>query len=135
MDECYIGGSEEGKPGRSKGQKALVVIAVEIVRCIGRKLGSNVTQYDIEGPPERQKRSQLMVSPASASALDAYACPSSPMPAQKSCCPGSDQTSRMEPRPTLTDGRDNGLDTLGFSHIRTLQTQKEHNPTFCHITS
>jgi hypothetical protein len=34
VDDCYIGGPEEGKPGR------------------------HVTQYDIEAPPERQERSQ-----------------------------------------------------------------------------
>jgi hypothetical protein len=32
VDECYIGGAAESKPGRSKGQKALVVAGVEIVR-------------------------------------------------------------------------------------------------------
>ena len=61
VDECYIGGPEEEKPGRSKGKKSLVVVSVEIVRWIdtsGRKAGRHVTQYDIEGPPERQQRSQ-----------------------------------------------------------------------------
>ncbi len=61
VDECYIGGPEEEKPGRSKGKKSLVVVSVEIVRWIdtsGRKAGRHVTQYDIEGSPERQQRSQ-----------------------------------------------------------------------------
>jgi hypothetical protein len=31
VDEFYIGGEEEGKPGRSKGKKKLVVVALEIV--------------------------------------------------------------------------------------------------------
>ncbi len=53
VDECYIGGPEKEKPGRSKGKKSLVVVSVEIVRWIdtsGRKAGRHVTQYDIEGP-------------------------------------------------------------------------------------
>jgi len=32
IDEFYIGGPEEGKPGRSKGKKKLVVVALEIVK-------------------------------------------------------------------------------------------------------
>jgi hypothetical protein len=32
VDEFYIGGPEEGKPGRSKGNKKLVVVALEIVK-------------------------------------------------------------------------------------------------------
>lgn len=31
VDEFYIGGEEEGKPGRSKGDKKLVIVALEIV--------------------------------------------------------------------------------------------------------
>jgi transposase-like protein len=31
VDEFYIGGEEEGKPGRSKGDKKLVVLALEVV--------------------------------------------------------------------------------------------------------
>lgn len=31
VDEFYIGGEEEGKRGRSKGDKKLVVVALEIV--------------------------------------------------------------------------------------------------------
>ena len=31
IDEFYIGGEEEGKQGRSKGDKELVVVALEIV--------------------------------------------------------------------------------------------------------
>ena len=47
VDECYIGGPEEGKPGRSKGEKSLVVVAVEVVRWMdssGRKPGRHATQ-------------------------------------------------------------------------------------------
>ncbi len=37
IDEFYIGGQEEGKPGRSKGNKKLVIVALEIVKGgIGR---------------------------------------------------------------------------------------------------
>jgi hypothetical protein len=32
VDEFYIGGEEEGKPGRSKGDKMLVIVALEIVQ-------------------------------------------------------------------------------------------------------
>jgi len=32
VDEFYIGGPEEGKPGRSKGDKKLVIVAIEIVK-------------------------------------------------------------------------------------------------------
>jgi hypothetical protein len=32
VDEFYIGGPEEGKPGRSKGKKRLVIVALEIVK-------------------------------------------------------------------------------------------------------
>jgi len=32
VDEFYIGGPEEGKPGRSKGDKKLVIVALEIVK-------------------------------------------------------------------------------------------------------
>lgn len=31
VDECFIGGQEEGKRGRSKGKKKLVIVAVELV--------------------------------------------------------------------------------------------------------
>ena len=36
VDEFYIGGEEEGKRGRSKGKKKLVIVALEIVEEIGR---------------------------------------------------------------------------------------------------
>ena len=32
VDEFYIGGPEQGKPGRSKGNKKLVIVAIEIVK-------------------------------------------------------------------------------------------------------
>lgn len=40
VDECWIGGLEEGKRGRSKGDKKLVAIALEIVEAgVGRAYG------------------------------------------------------------------------------------------------
>ena len=63
VDECYIGGPEEGKSGRAKGEKSIVVVAVEVVRWMDssrRKPGRHATQYDIEGPPEVHNDRKLM---------------------------------------------------------------------------
>ena len=37
VDEFYIGGPEEGKPGRAAGKKRLVVLALEIIN--GKNMG------------------------------------------------------------------------------------------------
>lgn len=130
VDECYIGGSEEGKPGRSKGQKALVVIAVEIVRWIdtsGRKPGRHVTQYDIEGPPERQKRSQADRKPVLRKRAGRVRMSVVPDASAEILLPWI--VSNIEKGTKInTDGWQgyNGLNALGFRHIRTLQTHKEH---------
>lgn len=43
VDEFFIGGSEEGKRGRSKGDKTLVVLAVEIVEDgVGRAYAETI---------------------------------------------------------------------------------------------
>lgn len=40
VDECFIGGEEEGKRGRSRGKKKLVIVALEIVKGgVGRAYG------------------------------------------------------------------------------------------------
>ena len=39
VDEAYIGGEEEGRPGRGSEKKILVVCAVELVRWIDKKTG------------------------------------------------------------------------------------------------
>jgi len=130
VDECYIGGSEEGKPGRSKGQKAVVVIAVEIVRWIdtsGRKPGRHVTQYDIDGPPESQKRSQADDNPVLRKRAGRVRMSVVPDASAEILLPwivwNIEKGTKVH-----TDGWQgyNGLDALGFSHIRTLQTHKEH---------
>lgn len=39
IDEAYVGGEEEGRPGRGAVKKALVVCAVELVRWVAKKSG------------------------------------------------------------------------------------------------
>lgn len=130
VDECYIGGAEESKPGRSKGQKALVVAGVEIIRWTdtsGRKRSRHVTQHDTEGPPERQERSQAgndpvertragrarltVVSDASAETLLPWV-----------------ETNIEKGTTVYTDGWQgyNGLEAAGYNHILVLQTHKNH---------
>jgi transposase-like protein len=130
VDECYIGGPEEDKPGRSKGEKSLVAVSVEIVHWIdtsGRKSGRHVTQYDLEGPPERQGHFQAdaeaelrtragrvrmsVISDASGDTLLPWI------------------VSNIEKGTTIhTDGWSgyNGLEALSYTQIRTLQTHMGH---------
>ena len=56
VDESYVGGVDPGKSGREPGKKALVVLAVEIVRWFdtsGKKPGRHAVQNDADGPPEQ----------------------------------------------------------------------------------
>jgi len=59
VDESYVGGVESGKSGREPGKKALVIVAVEIVRWLdtsGKKPGRHAVHCDEEGPPEQHVR-------------------------------------------------------------------------------
>jgi transposase-like protein len=130
VDECYIGGPEEEKPGRSKGSKSLVAVSVEIVHWIdtsGRKPGRHVTQYDLEGPPERQRRSQADGEPALRKRAGRVRMSVIPDASGDTLLPWI--VSNIEKKTTIyTDGWNgyNGLEALGYCHIRTLQTHKGH---------
>ena len=121
VDEALVGGTEEGKPGRSKGKKALVVVAVEIVRWEDKKAAGHVEQRDVEGAPEtraegkgtiRQRAGRVRVTvipDASAETLLPWV------------------ESNVEPGSTVyTDGWSgyNGLEALGYQHLRVLQSHK-----------
>jgi len=130
VDECYIGGPEEEKPGRSKGEKSLVVVSVEIVHWIdtsGRKPGRHVTQYDIEGPPEHQKSSQADGEPVLRKRAGRVRMSVIPDASGDTLLPwiGSNIETGTK---IYTDGWSgyNGLEALGYNHIRTLQTSKGH---------
>jgi len=130
VDECYIGGPEEEKPGRSKGEKSLVVASVEIVHWIdtsGRKPGRHVSQYDIEGPPEHQKSSQADGESVLRKRAGRVRVSVIPDASGDTLLPwiGSNIETGTK---IYTDGWSgyNGLETLGYNHIRTLQTYKGH---------
>ena len=130
VDECYIGGPEEEKPGRSKGKKSLVVVSVEIVRWIdtsGRKAGRHVTQYDIEGPPERQQRSQADGEPVLRKRAGRVRMTVIPDASAETLLPWIGSNIEKGTK-IYTDGWKgyNGLQGGGYSHIRTLQTHKGH---------
>lgn len=75
-----------------------MVISVEIVRWIdtsGRKPGRHATQYDIEGPPEHQKRSLADGEPALRKRADRIRMVVIPdAPVQRLCCLGSNRAYR-----------------------------------------
>jgi hypothetical protein len=130
VDECYIGGPEEEKPGRSKGEKSLVVVSVEIVHWIdtsGRKPGRHVTQYDIEDPPEHQESSQADGEPVLRKRAGRVRMSVIPDASGDTLLPwiGSNIETGTK---IYTDGWSgyNGLEALGYNHIRTLQTYKGH---------
>jgi len=130
VDECYIGGPEEEKPGRSKGKKSLVVISVEIVRWLdtsGRKPGRHVTKYDIEGPPERQKRSQADGEPALRKRAGRVRMTVIPDASAETLLPWIESNTEKGAK-IYTGGWKgyNGLEARGYTHIRTLQTHKGH---------
>ncbi|MBL0714703.1 MAG: transposase, partial [Desulfosarcina sp.] len=128
MDECYIGGPEVEKPGRSKGKKSLVVVSVEIVRWIdtsGRKPGRHVTQYDIDGPPERQKRSQANGEPVPRKRAGRVRMAVIPDASAETLLPWVESSIEIGSK-IYTDGWKgyNGLKALGYSRVITLQTHK-----------
>ena len=131
VDECYIGGPEEEKPGRSKGKKSLVIVSVEIVRWIdtsGRKPGRHVTQYDIDGPPERQKRSQAGGVPVPSRRSGRVRMAVIPDASAETLLPWI--KSNIKTGTTIhTDVWKgyNGLEAhQGYRHIQTLQSHKGH---------
>jgi transposase-like protein len=130
VDECYIGGPAKGKPGRSKGEKALVVTAAEIVRWIdtsGRKPCRHVTQYDIEGPPERQERSNADGEPVLHKRAGRVRMSVVPDASAETLLPWI-QANIEKGAKVYTDGWQgyNDIEALGFSHIRTLQVHNGH---------
>lgn len=56
VDEAYVGGVERGKRGREPGRKALVAVAVEIIRWEDEKASGHVQQRDQEGAPETRAK-------------------------------------------------------------------------------
>jgi len=125
VDECYIGGPEEGKPGRAKGEKSLVVVAVEVVRWIdtsGRKPGRHATQYDTEGPPEYQERSQADGDPVPRKRAGRVRITVIPDASSETLLPWIESNIAKGTK-IYTDGWKgyNGLGTRGYYHICTLQ--------------
>jgi len=121
VDEAFVGGVEHGKAGREPGKKALVVVAIEIIRYKSKKSGGHIEQGDVEGPPERHAtegpverkragRVRMTVIPdASADVLLPWV------------------ESNVEPGSTVyTDGWSgySGLGLLGYDHRRVLQTHR-----------
>ena len=130
VDECYIGGPEEGKPGRAKGEKSLVVVAVEVVRWIdtsGRKPGRHATQYDTEGPPEYQERSQADGAPVPRKRAGRVRITVVP-DARSETLLSWIESNIAKGTKIYTDGWKgyNGLGTRGYNHIRTLQSHNGH---------
>lgn len=133
VDECYIGGPEEEKRGRSKGQKSLVVVSVEIVRWIDtsrRNTGRHVTQYDIEGPLERQNNSEpdvQDVDPVLRKRAGRVRMNVIPDASAEILLPWIESNTEKGTK-IYTDGWKgyNGLEERGYDHIRTLQTHNGH---------
>ena len=55
MDEQFIGGVEEGRPGRGAESKALVITAVEVVRWFDTPKGKRKSLVNLY-PPETVQR-------------------------------------------------------------------------------
>jgi transposase-like protein len=130
VDECYIGGPEEGKTGRSKGEKSLVVLAVEIVRWVdtsGRKPGRHVTQYDREGPPEHQQRSKADGDPVPRWRAGRVRMTVVPDASSETLLPWVESNIAKETK-IYTDGWKgyNGLGSCGYRHILTRQSHNGH---------
>ncbi len=130
VDECYIGGPEEGRTGRSKGEKSLVVVAVEIVRWVdtsGRKPGRHATQYDREGPPEHQERSQADGDPVPRWRAGRVRMTVVPDASSETLLPWIESNIANGTK-IYTDGWKgyNNLESRGYYHIRTLQSHNGH---------
>jgi transposase-like protein len=131
VDECYIGGSEEGKSGRAKGEKSIVVVAVEVVRWMdssGRKPGRHATQYDVEGPPpEVQQRSQADGDPVPRKRAGRVRMTVIPDACSETLLPWIESNTAKETK-IHTDGWKgyNGLKSRSYCHIRTLQSHSGH---------
>lgn len=130
VDECYIGGAEEGKRGRSKGEKSLVVVSVEIIRWVdtsGRKPSRHVTQYDVEGPPEVQERSQADGEPALRKRAGRVRMAIIPDASSGTLLPWIKANIKNGTK-VHTDGWNgyNGLEKLDYNHIRELQSHEGH---------
>ena len=101
VDEAFVGGREEGKPGRGAVDKALVVIGVEVVRYL---------KETPRGPIEATRAGRIratVIPDASAETLLPWV--------QRNVAKGST---------VQTDGWAgyNGVGSLGYSHQRVLQT-------------
>ena len=130
VDECYIGGPEENRTGRSKGEKSLVVIAVEVVRWIdtsGRKPGRHTTQHDREGPPEYQGRSQANGNPIPCKRSGRVRMTVIQDASSETLLPWIESNVSKGGK-IHTDGWRgyNGLENRGYFHIRTLQSHNGH---------
>ncbi len=130
VDECLIGGPGEGTSGRAKGEKSLVVVAVEVVRWIdtsGRKPGRHATQHDLEGPPERQERSQADSDPTPRKRAGRVRMTVIPDASSETLLPWI-ESNIAERTKIHTDGWKgySGLGSQGYSHICTLQSHNGH---------
>ncbi len=130
VDECFIGGTEEGKQGRSKGKKSLVLISVEVVHWVdtsGRKPGRHVTQYDLEDLPEHQKGSQTNKESTHRKRAGRVRMAVIPDASAETLLPWIE--SNIEKGTKInTDGWRgyNGLKALGYNHICKLQSHNGH---------
>ena len=107
-----------------------MVVSVEIVRWIdtsGRKPGRHVTQYDMDGPPERQKRSQAGGEPVPRKRSGRVRMTVIPNAGAETLLPWIKSNIQTGTK-IHTDGWKgyNGLEAQGYSHIQTLQSHKGH---------
>lgn len=109
IDECFVGGKEEGRPGRGAERKALVICAVEIRRWVAKD-PKHPDDPDAGVEKVRAGRVRLAVIPdASASTLLPWV--------QANVKPGTTVS---------TDGWSGyaGLGALGYDHRRVLQSRQ-----------
>jgi transposase-like protein len=121
VDEAFIGGVEPGKSGREPGKKALVVVAVEIVRYKSKKRGGHVEQHDADGPPERGATE----GPVERKRAGRVRMTVIPNAGAETLLPWVE--SNIEKGSTVyTDGWQGyrGLEALGYQHERVLQSHK-----------
>ena len=93
----------------------------------GRKPGRHATQYDTEGPPEHQERSQAAGDPVPRKRAGRVRMTVIPDASSETLLPWIESNIAKETK-IYTDGWKgyNALEIRGYSHIRTLQTHNGH---------